>query len=116
MRFVHCSTFIVPYLPRPEMNYRDTNGIATFVGLWFVSRPHHARHELLFIIQHGRNPEIFCIHDGDVLPRLLGVLARAANRVAHLFASLLTVKTGTGFFGWLEGQVEPRLNEDEDEL
>ena len=26
-----------------------------------------------------------------------------------------TVKTGTGFFGWLEGQVEPRFRNDEDE-
>jgi len=26
-----------------------------------------------------------------------------------------TVKTGTGFFGWLEGQVEPCFKKDEDE-
>ena len=35
--FFHCCPFMIPYLLRPKMKYRDTNGIAAFVGLWFVS-------------------------------------------------------------------------------
>lgn len=31
-----CNRVLIPKSNSPEMKYTDTNGIAAFVGLWFV--------------------------------------------------------------------------------
>ncbi|KIM43500.1 hypothetical protein M413DRAFT_18022 [Hebeloma cylindrosporum] len=84
---------------KPEMKYRDTNGIAAFVGLcsdeiqkssaymtetYYLSSSRYTRQGS----EPGRAPFCFAFD---------------------------TVKTGTGFFGWLEGQAEPCFTKDEAE-
>jgi hypothetical protein len=71
---------------------------------------------ILIIIQHGRNPEVFCIHDRVVLSLVFSAYSPGQRTRSGTFCFAFdTVKTGIGLFGWLEGQVKPRFKKDEHE-
>ncbi|KDR70150.1 hypothetical protein GALMADRAFT_76264 [Galerina marginata CBS 339.88] len=78
----------------PEMKYRDTNGIAAFVGLCTdeIQKASAYMTETYYLspsqdTREGREPAKapFCL-------------------------AFDTVKTGTGFFGWLEGEIESKVD------
>lgn len=97
-----------PFL-RPEQKYHDSNGIAAFVGLWFA----------LFVLICCPTANALHFFSTDEIQKASAYMTetyflssskqtrdgREPTRAPFCFA-FDTVKTGTGFFGWLEGEIE----------
>ncbi|KAF8965428.1 hypothetical protein BDZ97DRAFT_781639 [Flammula alnicola] len=81
---------------RPEMKYRDTNGIAAFVGLCSDELQKSAAYmtETYYLSPSQKTRE-----------------GTEPGRAPFCFA-FDTVKTGTGFFEWLEGEAKASSNDE----